>query len=82
MLVMMVMWMMVMWMSAHMAGEPAPSPLEEEGWGGGYVFCRFRDAPPSRIAEPVLGPAEGRTRGRSDLPLKGGGANDDCLDPA
>ena len=64
------------------AGEPAPSPLEGEGWGGGSVFSRFRHAPPSRIAEPVLGPAEGRTRGRSDLPLKGGGANDDCLDPA
>ena len=35
-----------------------PSPLEGEGWGGGYLR---KQAPPSRIAA------------RSDLPLKGGG---------
>jgi ATP-dependent Lhr-like helicase len=41
------------------------SPLEGEGWGGGYKLCsEIKKAPPSRRAA------------RADLPLKGGGGEE------
>jgi protein ImuA len=42
-----------------------PSPLEGEGWGGGYAIGAFRKLPPSRPSRILSAMV--------DLPLKGGG---------
>jgi hypothetical protein len=44
--------------------EKPPFPL----WQGNGIWHLV---PPTRLAEPVLGPAEGRTRGLGTLPVEG-----------
>jgi hypothetical protein len=47
----------------------APSPLEGEGWGGGY--SEYNLTPRNSLAHCVLPPS--RSAARIDLPLKGRG---------
>jgi hypothetical protein len=49
----------------------APSPLEGEGWGGGY--SEYNLTPRNSLAHCVLPPSQ--SAARIDLPLRRGGEN-------